>query len=91
MALPNNIGELLKIAIGRVSSATLVSLRGCKPSWWPAGILSCGIVKAHEPVRIQALRPNLPLKVSMKLLSVGLPGCAICRQVRVCGLASELF
>lgn len=34
--------------------------------------LFAGIGKAHEPVRVQAFRRNLPLKLLMKALSVGL-------------------
>jgi AraC family transcriptional regulator len=32
------------------------------------------IVEAHQPMRVQAFRPELPLNDSMKVLSVGLPG-----------------
>jgi hypothetical protein len=31
-------------------------------------------VEAHESVLVQVLRPNLPLKLSMNSLAVGVPG-----------------
>jgi hypothetical protein len=43
----------------------------------PSLAFSTRVVEAHEPMRIEALRPsvrNLPLNDSMKALSVGLPG-----------------
>lgn len=43
----------------------------------PSVAFSCRVVEAHEPVLIQAFghsAQNLPLKDSIKALSVGLPG-----------------